>query len=254
VQGVKEVSVTSIYWKKGQPILNFGEHFAELIPSRLFGTKFNDHAYTGLLTISSEFIPTTLGHFKQVIVWGAANGYGKSAAVKDLSKWDVWAVRDELTRSYIDLDVPVCDPIFLSRELWDRRKRLGKVLHAPHWHETSAVIHGGKGDLKPKDLEIFDPRIHVDDFEQSVQRLLGAEFVLCGALHVFLFCLAMEVPCAPYVHTQRDKPHKWNAMAKTLGVPLDPVADLEAGRIWWDKWYDSIRQPDTEALKKAYQL
>ncbi|QDU73722.1 hypothetical protein Pan97_07210 [Bremerella volcania] len=248
------MKVESIYWQKDSAILNFGEHFAEYIPQTIFGTKFVERSSVGFLSISSEFTPKTLGQFSKVCVWGAANGYGKAYAVKDFSNWEVWAVRDLLTRKWSHLHVPVCDPIFLSNEIWLRSSYLSGVLYAPHCHELS---HFGKQKILerlPGITEIFDVKIHRRDFPAGVNKLLTAEFVLSGSLHVLLFCIALRIPCAPCFVFYQDKPTKWQGMAATLDVSLDGVSNVQTGKAWWERNSLMIREQDTAGLKDSYNL
>ena len=77
--------------------------------------------------------------------------------------------------------------------------------------------------------------VRVRGLWSTVSRIAGAAFVLTGSLHGAILAQAYGVPWAAYDDGYVDAPAKWQDWAAYLGIEIDHVKTLEAGRRWWEK-------------------
>ncbi len=270
---MKSVLVWS--WRGGEPLLNFGEYFCELILWALgYEIKsFDQELAAGrirqysscLMIIGSEFHRSMLDNLlvavPEVHVWGQGNGRGKAAAVdmqqspyRDRVK--VFALRGPLTKSVSNVtdDVPLCDPGFLLPKLYPLGVSRGdQVLYIPHWsnhRDTDARLKRLDAD---KCLTVITSRHRVMERMNEIAR---ARFVLTNTLHTFIFCLAYRVPCAIAVldEEQLEMPDKWNDVLLSMGSTdgLCPVKNLAEGQAWWNSIGQHLPLPDADRLLASF--
>jgi len=275
-----ETEVLTWYWLGGRKVLNFGEHFVELLlpklgcrPRSFDVERKRGHIQQGencLLMIGSEFEAGLVGGLIKagchVHVWGQGNGRGAHRAVDmRLDRWrdniTIHALRGPLTKrvSHFEGDVPLVDPGFLLPRFFPPNEMIEGctgVLYVPHHANTRRVDSDGVDSIGAESiLNVMLPR---KQLQSLMHRLASAEFALVNSLHAFIFCLAYKVPCAICLmeHERLDMPDKWRDVLESLGRPEDEslpvVKDIDEGWRWWQDVGQHITIPDTTPLLEAF--
>ena len=268
------------YWLGGRKVLNFGEHFVELLLPKMGcrPVSFDVERDAGrivpgqpcLLSIGSEFEVGLVGGLLKagchVHVWGQGNGRGADRAIdmQMLSyreRVTIHALRGPLTKrvSHFDGDVPLLDPGFLLPHFYPRWifQHEGKpIVYVPHHVNTERVTPEILRQVGADKL--VDVMVHRDNLRATMAAIASADFALCNSLHALIFCLAYRVPCALCLTKGEtlNMPDKWRDVLESLGWPaggsLPIVANLDQGRRWWESEGRHLVIPDTGPLLAAF--
>jgi hypothetical protein len=264
----------------GQSVLNFGEHFVELLLPRLGcqPRSFDVAMAAGeirpgepcLLMIGSEFHHGLVDGLAcsgcHVHVWGQGNGRGADRAVdmrlpKYRDNVTIHALRGPLTKriSHFDGDVPLLDPGFLMPAFypsWHLVAEESEVLYLPHHANFAKVSKETAKRIGATDC--LNVMLHRDEVLDFMARVASAQFVLANTLHGLIFCLAYCVPCALCLTEgeELNMPDKWRDVFESLGrdpaTPLPIVHNLDEGERWWETEGRSLVIPDSGPLLRAF--
>ncbi len=231
-----------VYWLKGERVQNFGDFTAAFLMHRLFAPELVPVAAIYLLgsaladfTVPPAAEPGNETASGRVIYWGC--GLRDEAGLPDLLRpaADILAVRGPLTRSVLKLgeSVPIGDPGLLLPVLHSAPEAPphGAVL-VPHFHEQrpdSALIELSGCD------RVLRPNLSNDvgAIGEFLDRLLGAEFALCGSLHAAIARAAYGRPFAYWDGGTVDLPFKWQDFSASVSVPCEFHTHVEAAREHW---------------------
>lgn len=87
---------------------------------------------------------------------------------------------------------------------------------------------------------------------QAIRHIAGAGFVLTGSLHGAILAQSYGVPWAAYDDGCIDTPPKWLDWAAYLGIQIEFVKTLAAGRRWWHSEGKRGTVRDLEPLLLAF--
>lgn len=257
------MSIASYYWRCGQTVLNFGEHFAEMIPEMMgcpISPYYRGHHTSKLLmTVGSCFVTPIINDVlkdcDELHIWGTGNGMGREHcfAVNGNPRIHIHACRGNLTRMWNNCGpVPVGDPVFCLPHLLPLEWKEGEqILYAPHW-ENRRKIESRMYNMGA--TEYFDVFIHKNNIHWEMERLLSAKFVLTNALHVTIFCLAYGIPFANVMMPGEtlNFQHKWQDTFHWLGTTPQFVQSYSAGVAWWKKTGSRIVIPSMKPVISAF--
>jgi hypothetical protein len=271
------------YWLGGRKVLNFGEHFVEMLLPKLHChfRRFDVEKERGaiepgepfLLVIGSEFerglVDGLLAAGCHVHVWGQGNGRGADRAVDVRlphyrAAITIHALRGPLTKrvSHVEADVPLCDPGFLLPKFypnWKVEEPTG-VAYIPH-HCNYELVTLPQVQAVGADC-LLNVMVHHDELCDLASRIASASFALVSSLHAFIFCLAYGVPCAICLQAGEvlNMPDKWRDVLESTGWPdrgegsrgLPIVHNLAQGRRWWEREGRQLEIPDVGAMLAAF--
>lgn len=78
--------------------------------------------------------------------------------------------------------------------------------------------------------------INLNPLWPTLAQIAGASFVLTASLHGAIIAQSYGVPWAAYDDGHVDAPAKWADWAAYLGIDIEFVPNLPAGRRWWDRF------------------
>ncbi len=244
-------SVLVACWKGGEPVMNLGEWFNEIILRRLgYGIRYwprdcIEPDEPPLMMIGSEFhakaVNKILKRSRAVHVWGQGNGRPEEKPVnpKDYDgRVIVHGLRGPITAEVSGVrGVPLCDPGWLLPPEWRPHSHGDRILYVPHWQQ----YRGGE------QIHVLMPR---DAVEPTMRRIVLADFVMTSTLHTMIACLAYSTPCALHSPGPLNMPQKW---ADVLGEVPRNCKTVEEGRQWWRDVGCRIRPPsDLDAFMDAF--
>lgn len=213
-------------------------------------------------------------------VWGC--GWKGDALPADVMNRAVFhAVRGPRTLAGLGLlpDTPLGDPALLLPQLCLRQARHHhRTLFIPHifhmdgpdagrWRRNTGcdevlsirVVSAWppRGSIALRDLaDLLRTQIRLGVVPHTawwtVDRIIGADFVLTGSLHGAVLAQAYGIPWAAYDHGLGGVPEKWLDWAEYLDVNLVQVANLVEGLRWWERYGVHGRIRDLQPLLKAF--
>jgi hypothetical protein len=256
------------YWQNGKEVLNFGEHFVELLLAKMniqpvmFDVAHDNHTLqnydTCWLIVGSELHSSLVGKLLEYVptvsVWGQGNGRGIEKALTNdlLERTRIYALRGPLTLAQLEIDpVPLCDPGFLMP--WCRPMEAtasSGYLYIPHHSNRQFPNRKLLATHADSFVDIFVDKKDIFNF---MDRLSQAKFVLTNALHCLIFCLAYHIPCAPCLVGQEtlNMPDKWQDVFLTLGTEIKFVETVEEGELWWEEIGKNLVLPDSQKFLEA---
>jgi len=260
----------SYYWRENHLLGNLGD---ALVPFLLRGLGYTPvslrtsgsavrNPHRGLLVIGSLLTePDLAGINTAVEVWGCG-WKGLPLSPQRQQQITVRAVRGPHTVAGLGLpaDTPLGDPALLLPRLTKLRMAPhGHTILVPHYHRARLMAVQQRRHLTGCD-EVVSPlvfqargigrrgwgrqalamskgwlRFGLRPFTPwaAVERIAGATFVLTGSLHGAILAQAYGVPWAAYDDGYIDAPPKWLDWAVYLGIAIEFVSTLAAGRQWW---------------------
>lgn len=259
-------------WRGNDRIKNLGEWFIDVIfaklgyTARYYPAQRREPDEPCLLVIGSdcrrELFDPLLAECSEVWVWGQGYGWGTPVPVTDpryAERVRVFALRGPITAKLCDVrGVPLCDPGFLMPwalpiERITSRGRANDVLYIPHWEErgTARERLAAMGAT-----DFIDVLMTGENVVLTIERIIGADFVLTSTLHTMILCLAYRVPCAlhlPKGRAETNMPKKWCDVFATMNTDPPPSAlDLADGMDWWRSTGRHLKLPDTQPLLNAF--
>ena len=226
------------YWRKGLEVQNFGDFLSELLYAELAGRGLfernggkpkQDYAFIHLIgsVISDSHVRAAVEHagdgpHAKIAFWGC----GKRDAApldEELRRHCVFlGARGPLTRDALGLppETPLGDPALLLPTIYRPRLREElrfKTMCVPHFLETQSdedlrANTGADVVLRPN----IAPRI--EDARAFIDRLVSAEFVLCGALHAAIVRYAYGRKFSYFDSGYIDVPFKWRDFSASVGI------------------------------------
>lgn len=233
------------YWRRGEPIANFGDYLTELLYAGLFhGPAKYPRARIHLLgsVIAPDWFRHAADHgFRRIAFWGCGLRRPKGLSRAVLQRAVLLGVRGPLSRDRLELPAatPLGDPALILPRIYTPRADApiaARTICIPHFlddTEDGTLLARTGADL------VLRPNIqaNVADCERLIDALASARFVLAGALHGAIVAYAYGVPFAFYRAPKIDIPFKWQDFAASIGFHcafVDTVADGEA-------YYDANR-------------
>jgi hypothetical protein len=263
------------YWRGRDGLLNFGEHFVELMLPKL-GVEFamfdreleenriDRYNRCGMIigsVMERTVVERVLTHIQSLWVWGTGNGKGPELAL-DLKKYGdritIHALRGPITKRELGLttEIPLCDSGFLMPRFFPLESdKTGDYLYVPHWENRVSVEQRIKVLGVDKFIDVLIPRVRI---LKVMEEIAKAKFVLTNAMHCFIFCLAFRVPCAVSLLPEEklNMPHKWRDLFESMNAikHFHTVTDLGDGIMWWETVGKHMQLPNSSALLKAFPL
>jgi hypothetical protein len=227
------------YWRRGEPIANFGDYLTELLYAGLFhGPTKYPQARIHLLgsVIARDWFKQAAEHgFRRVVFWGCGLRRPKLLSRAAFRRAVLLGVRGPLSRDWLDLPAatPLGDPALILPRIYMPRTDAavaGRTICMPHFLDDTGedtLLAGTGADL------VLRPNIQANlaDCERLIDALASARFVLAGALHGAIVAHAYGVPFAFYRAPSIDIPFKWQDFAASIGFDcafVDTVAEGEA--------------------------
>ncbi len=281
--------VRCYYWRQHKMLKNLGDYLGVITVAALGYQCVNPkqtsphivNAGRCLLPIGSVLGMKMLQRLDGPLdVWGC--GWKGDALPADVMSRAVFhAVRGPRTLAGLNLppDTPLGDPALLLPHLCQRQvPRHHRTLFIPHifylakpdigrWRRNTGcdqvlsiqVVSAWppRDSITLRDLvELLRIHIRLGSVPHTawwtVERIIGADFVLTGSLHGAILAQAYGIPWAAYNHGAGGVPEKWLDWAEYLDVNLALVANLAEGLRWWENYgvYGRIR--NLQPLLKAF--
>lgn len=234
------------YWRKGEPLQNFGDFLSDFFQHRLFCDTPVEAKSIRIVgsTIAEGIINNDLAAdddatvADRVVYWGCGLRLDRGLTRNCRSKVTFLAVRGPLTRAVLGLDdtVPLGDPGLLLPALHHPAaiaRQSGKKVLVPHFTDTRSdeallEITGCTQVVRPG---IPASREAVTGF---VDQLLSADFVLCGALHAAVTAAAYGGRFGFWDSGNIDIPFKWRDFAASVAMPCVFSPTLAAAEAVYD--------------------
>lgn len=281
--------VRCYYWRQHKMFKNLGDYLGVITVAAL-GFQCVNPKQTGphILNIGRCLLPigTVLG--MKVLqwldgpldIWGC--GWKGNALPADVMKRAVFhAVRGPRTVVGLELPsaTPIGDPALLLPQLYPHQApRHRRTLFIPHifhmdgpsasmWRQRTGCDEvlstwvvstwPPRGDIALWDLaDLLRARIKLGVVPHTawwtVDRIIGADFVLTGSLHGAVLAQAYGIPWAAYDHGVGNVPEQWLDWAEYIDVNLAQVANLADGLRWWERYGVHGRIRDLQPLLKAF--
>lgn len=240
---------TAPYWREDESLQNFGDYLTAYLLERLFvrvprlpgdvriiGSYLDDY-HAGMA--ANLTVACGLPQRAKLIAWagGVRTPGGLSEARRD--QVQILSVRGPLSARDLELgdDFPTGDPGLLMPALYSPGRDTefqGRTLCVPHFDDTRSdadirLACGADLVLRPAIGKSFE------DIETFIDRLVSADFVLCGSLHAAIVLAAYGRPFAFWDSGNVDIPFKWEDFALSVGIPCVFCSDITAGRRFFDE-------------------
>jgi succinoglycan biosynthesis protein ExoV len=211
-----------IYYK--DPLRNFGDDLNEWIWSSILPTNVlaaADVALVGIGSILNERVAARqAAAFKRVFVLGSGASYG--APPRDISQWEVLAVRGPLTASVVGRpNAAITDgAILLSLvpSLLPKRQTRKDVLFIPHHksldHSDWPAAAAAAG------LRFLSPR---SNFSDVLAAMAKAKLVIAEAMHGAIVADTLRIPWIPVALSPAVDAFKWSDWTRSMSVAYRPT-------------------------------
>lgn len=222
------------YWRKNEPIQNFGDFISEFLTQHLFYPYRADVRAVHIIgsVIHEMFVPE--GDGPRILFWGCGFRDGQALDQTIKRNIDVLSVRGHLSASALggDACLPVGDPGFLLPALYSPTlsvRTAGKNVCVPHFHEraTDCELLAASGcDV------VLRPNIpnREDALLEMIDAIASASFVLSASLHGCVVAAAYNKPFAYWNPGVTDLPFKWADLASSLNIPCLFAKNLDEGQ------------------------
>ena len=229
------------YWRRGEPIANFGDYLTELLYAGLFdGPAKYPRARIHLLgsVIAPDWFRQAAGQgFPRVAFWGCGVRRPKVLPSVHRRRAIFLGVRGPLSRDILGLPegTPLGDPALILPRMYVPRRdpaAAGRTLCMPHFldrTDDAALLAATGADV------VLRPNIPsgLDACRGLIDALASAKFVLAGALHGAIVAYAYGVPFAFYNAPKVDIPFKWRDFAMSIGFDCAFVDTIAAGEAYY---------------------
>jgi tetratricopeptide (TPR) repeat protein len=231
-----------LYWAPTPETRNFGDYISDLFLEKVLVSpriRASRYRFVGSI-IDNDNIERDLQAVEDggdIAYWGC----GARDAIpirEDLRRrCRFHGVRGPLTRELLRLpdDTPLGDPGLLLPLIHSApppEARRGGSICAPHIFEPMS----DEALLKSTGVDrIVRPEIapSLAALDQLLDEIIGADFVLAGAMHAAIVAHAYGVPFAFYDGGHLDIPFKWRDFAASIGAPVAFIDNLKDGRAVW---------------------
>lgn len=230
------------YWRKGEPIQNFGDFLTTLFVSDLFADVIGSFCSVHLIgsTICNYVINQDLRNCDtlaqpHVAFWGCGMREERKLYPRFQSKCRFLGVRGPLTRRLLDLPetTAIGDPAFLVPLLYQPAiipELASKVICIPHFYDSASdetLLHMTMAE------HVVSPRIPCERLAllRMIDIIAGASFILAGSLHAAIVACAFGRPFAFFDSGLVDIPFKWRDFAFSVNVPTAFVRNIDEGRL-----------------------
>jgi hypothetical protein len=228
------------YWLQEESSKNFGDYLTEYILKKIFRSEYC--AIDSLHLIGSVIGPHYIDNYigdgekKRVAFWccGLRNDEGLNLPQKNNCYF--LGVRGPLTLRALQLhpSTAIGDPGLLLPTVFNcnELKNNGDKLLIPHilddrGNKELINITGCNQILRPK---IKNTMKAIDEF---LERLLSADFALCGSLHAAIVRAAYYKPFAFWDSGNIDIPFKWQDFASSTNINCLFAKNLSEGEAFW---------------------
>lgn len=194
-----------------------------------------------------------LDHTKKIYVWGS--GFDCDFVEEKLldkevieSKFDITMIRGPLTRDAYDLpkDLLLGDIGFLTSLFYPFDRRTENVLQVPFYADKEIFVVPGVTKVIPS-LLMKDSKNSFDTcFNELLEGIATASFVLTGSMHAAITAMSYNVPWAIIAKEGKDpsKEWKWHDVLGSVGLDSFDIKccdSLEEGVSWWNSIKNKIR-------------
>lgn len=244
------------YWRRGEPVANFGDYLTELLYAGLFdGPAKYPQARIHLLgsVIASDWFRQAVEHgFRRVVFWGCGlRQLSIPSKSRDL-RVNLLGVRGPLTRDLLGIpkETPLGDPALALPRIYAPRsdpETAGRTVCMPHFLDSTDDAEllaetGAECVLRPNIAS------NLEACCRTIDALASARFVLAGALHGAIVAYAYGVPFAFYKARKIDIPFKWNDFAASIGFDCAFVDTIAAGEAYYAANQGRASQCSIDAL------
>jgi hypothetical protein len=244
-----------IYWLAGEKIQNFGDFLAVYLLKRaLSGVRIPAAAYRltgsaleeGILRDDLETVHQAGGG--RIAYWGCGMRHEVTPSAATLAQLELSGVRGPLTRDALGLpeDTVLGDPGLLLPLAYRPKRNLltaGRTLCVPHFNDPKddeTLLDRSGADL------VVWPKIPATlaAIEEFTDMIVGARFVLTGALHAAVIAAAYNVPFAYMDNGHVDIPFKWHDFAASVNIPPHFTQHVQDGlRIYNESMLPRLKKP-----------
>lgn len=226
------------YWRGDGGLQNFGDFLTEFFRAELFlpasvqaekvhlvGSVIDDHFFNDLTEPA------------RVAFWGCGLRTPDGLSEWNRRRSEILSVRGPLTRSALRLgsEVPFGDPGFLLPALHSPRAAGGGgTLCVPHFSDRRSDEEILERSGCAAVLRTAVPA-SVEAVRHTIDRIVGADFVLTASLHGAVVAAAYGRPYAPWSGQRVDLPFKWADLAASLSLPDRFASTLSEGREVWSQ-------------------
>ncbi|MEX2199925.1 MAG: polysaccharide pyruvyl transferase family protein [Dongiaceae bacterium] len=228
-----------VYWKRGQPVANFGDYLTVILYRGLFdGPSHNPKSRVHLIgsVIAPRHIRDAIrSGYRRAMFWGCGmrqpvrldDEYGRHAKFG--------GIRGPLSRDLLGLPpgtTPVGDSALLLPMFYKPRPVpdvAGRAICIPHFNAAAAdseLLQRSGADL------VVRPNMSptAAACEQLIDTIASAGFVLAGSLHGAILAYAYGVPFAYFRGAPIDVPFKWIDFSSSIGFDCEFVETVGEGR------------------------
>lgn len=251
-------------WKPKCGGHNFGDHLGILIAKSIYSTQswqriisgdIYIHAFVGSLLSETNIKKMCDSGLKPILI--GCGFRGEIIAKSQIDNCLILGCRGPLSRhalKEIDLDVPVVGdtaiilPVLLPVNKESKVKNNLKIL-IPHINDKNRLNYDSENLCCDK---IIQPVTYsLQDLENLVYTIAGANFVFAGAMHAAIVAYAYNIPFAFFDSKMIDCPPKWNDFAMSVGLSIGDVifhSKLVDGIEWYEKVKSKLIKPDLTRL------
>lgn len=216
------------YWRKGEPVQNFGDVLTELFTSHLFeGGAIQAKAIHLIGSVISDdwvyFRQVGSTEVGKVVFWGCGLSDEQSLHALLRNRAEFRAVRGPLTRDALALPLttPLGDPGLLLPAIYTPRpapRFANRSVCIPHFHDKRSdaellVLSGCDAVLRPN-IGNSTPAIL-----SFIDAVVAADFVLSASLHGAVTAVAFARPFSFWDNGAVNMPFKWRDFAASVAMP-----------------------------------
>ncbi|MDZ4736501.1 MAG: polysaccharide pyruvyl transferase family protein [Rhodospirillaceae bacterium] len=228
-----------VYWRRGQPVANFGDFLTVVLYRRLFEGPPHD-PQSRIHLIGSVIAPRHIADslrvgFQRAMFWGCGMRNPVPLDTENRNRARFGGIRGLLSRDLIGLapkTTPIGDSALLLPMFYKPRPVpdiAGRAICMPHISSdaTDASLLQESG----ADLVVRSAIAPTQEAcEAIIDTIASAGFVLTGSLHGAILAFAYGVPFAYFGGRPIDVPFKWVDFSSSIGFDCEFVQTVEEGK------------------------
>lgn len=228
-----------VYWRRGQPVANFGDYLTVILYRNLFDGPAHD-PQSRIHLIGSVIAPRHIRDsirtgFQRAMFWGCGLRHPVPLDAEDRRRARFGGIRGLLSRDLIGLapkTTPVGDSALLLPTFYKPRAVpdvAGRTICMPHISSDA-----GDASLLQESGADLVVRSAIAPTQEAckaiVDTIASAGFVLTGSLHGAILAFAYGVPFAYFRGRPIDVPFKWVDFSSSIGFDCEFVDNVEDGK------------------------
>lgn len=244
-------------WSLDKDHRNFGDLLLRESAGQIFSfSKLIGHGFSGAMfggsCLSQDWFNLFNHNFRnsKVLLWGC--GIRDNHPIDPSSTAvQIAGVRGELSQAHIENSFAIGDPgLIAPLALNIKFQTKESLLNYNFPHFSTSLNHV----ISHQDSEnIINPQIPIGkSTRETLKKIANADFVFTGTLHGAVAAYALGTPFWFSVDLDSSAITKYEDFLSMLGIPFEPVADIEEGKAKYISYYDEINPIEVKTFTKLF--